>query len=72
MTIINNTEWTRVRANCSSLSLDTCELSRRIGFARAQIEEAMAHIPDMEDNGALYWAYKALVRARDMLATGAV
>jgi hypothetical protein len=40
------------------------ELSRRIGFAKGQIREAMGYIdgrlPDLNGNSHLYWAYKAL------------
>jgi hypothetical protein len=46
------------------------ELSRRVGFAIAEITEAMGFIEDVAKSDARYWAMKALIRARDMLTSG--
>jgi hypothetical protein len=48
----------------------TCELSRRAGFAVAEITEAMGFLEDTTKSDARYWAMKALIRARDMLTSG--
>lgn len=46
---------------------EIAELHRKIGFARAQIEEALGLLEDVEKSDAKYWAYRALVRANDEL-----
>jgi hypothetical protein len=48
------------------------ENARRIGFAVAEITEAMGFLEDCRKSDARYWAMKALIRARDMLTSGSV
>jgi hypothetical protein len=49
---------------------DRAEQSRRIGFAVAEIAEAMGFLEDCGKSDARYWAMKSLIRARDMLIWG--
>lgn len=44
---------------------------QRIAFAVGQIAEAMGFLEDTQKSDARYWAIKALIRAKDMLTTGA-
>lgn len=58
--------WTEISEREHSRA---CELARRIGYARAQISEAMGYI-EQNGNADQYWAYRALVRAQTMLESG--
>jgi hypothetical protein len=58
------------RTSASIILGDQFENARRIGFAVAEITEAMGFLEDTTKSDARYWAMKALVRAKDMLETG--
>jgi hypothetical protein len=52
------------------ITADPMELSRRIGYTRGQIEEALGLLDGRghrTGNPDVYWAYKAMVRALDEL-----
>jgi hypothetical protein len=59
-------------ARSNSVVERSCELNRRVGFAVAEITEAMGFLEDCLKSDARYWAMKALIRARDMLTSGSV
>jgi hypothetical protein len=55
------------------ITADPMELSRRIGYARGQIQEALGMLDGRSHRSGspdVYWAYKALTRALDELDGG--